>query len=170
MPERQIETLNPRELAFCEFYTSLGEPSCGNASQAALLAGYSDNRATAWRLMQRPIIRKKIQELHAARMDRLSVNADRVLHDLENERLAAMAKTPPEIASAIRATELTGRFLAMFTDRTVIDETVIRTYTITEQAEARHIAAIRLRESPSLEQPQSQLQLPNLEGATNADS
>ena len=111
---RTKEDLNPKELAFCRFYTALGEQTCGNAMRSAEAAGYSPNglRTSSWRLMQRPAIRQKIRELHNAVMDKHLMNPSRILHDLEHTRLKALEKD--DLAVATRCSELQGKYLAMF--------------------------------------------------------
>jgi len=145
MSERTTDSLNDKELSFCEHYVALGEPTCGNATASARAAGYAEKHAgnAAWKLMQRPVIREKIQELHKARMDKNLINPERVLHDLEHTRILALAKA--DLAVAARCSELQGKYLAMFTDRQqLVGPEQQRELDERERQECLALAAIRL--------------------------
>jgi len=138
--ERTVENLNEKEISFCEHYTNLGADSCSNGTASAKLAGYSEASAhtSAWKLLQRPPVQEKIKQLHAQRMGRHLINADRILFDLEHTRTRALAKD--DLAVATRCSELMGKTLALFVDRQEIDEPAMRQLTEQEAADARDYA------------------------------
>jgi phage terminase small subunit len=144
MAERTVENLNEKEVSFCEHYTNLGADSCSNGTASAKLAGYAEVSAhtSAWKLLQRPPVQEKIKQLHAQRMGRHLINADRILFDLEHTRTRALAKD--DLAVATRCSELMGKTLAMFTDVQVLDEPARRDLDEQEQAEATELARLRL--------------------------
>ena len=149
-----VEKLNPKELAFVQYYTALGEKTCGNATQAALQAGYSEESAynAGWKLLQRPVVRQEIQKLCKERFEKIGLNTDKVLLDLEHDKLLARAKG--DISSAIRADELQGKFLSMFSDRTeFVAPDFQRELDETERLEAIAIADIRLKMKYGLRVP-----------------
>lgn len=159
--ERTKEDLSPQELAFCEFYTALGEPTCGNGTQSALKSGYSEKGAhtTAWKLLQRPAIKEKIREIHDELMAKHNLNPSRILYDLEHTRLRALDKG--DLSVAARCSELQGKHLTMFSDKYVVDDPAMRELTEAEEAEARKIAAIRLRQTYLEEKAETDNQLKN---------
>ena len=136
--------LTPRELAFCRFYGDPQSVSYGRATKSAVLAGYAEKSAwtTGWKLRHRPSIRAKLAEYDAA----VQVAVGRVLADLENERIAAMEKG--DIASAVRATELQGKHLAMFKENVEITLPMARAYTEQEAFEAKRLASMMLEGKP----------------------
>ncbi len=141
--------LTQKEMAFAEAYTSLGEPTCGNATASAASAGYGTPRNAGWRLMQRSIVREAIKELHEQRMDKFAMTPARVLHDLEHARMRALEKG--DIYAAVRASELQGKFLAMFSDR--VDISALQDVPVLseeERAAADRLAEILLL-SPEVE-------------------
>lgn len=116
--------LTPKQQAFVqEYLVDL------NATQAAIRAGYSPK--TAYRTgadnLKKPQIAEAISGAQQERGKRLQVDADEVL-----ERLTAIARgevrtekatkfgvldLPPDFGERIRALELVGKHLGMFTER-----------------------------------------------------
>ena len=70
--------LNPRQQRFCECFVA-----CGNATQAAKEAGYSDRTAYAQasRLLRNVKVDTRIRELQDAAAKRSEITADRVLQE-----------------------------------------------------------------------------------------
>lgn len=105
-----------------------------NATQAAIRAGYSEK--TAKSIGQENLTKPDIQECIQKRMDdqsaRTEITGDRVL-----KALADIAYTDDDIrlGDRIRALELLGKHLALFSDKLIhVDETPVRT---SEQVLAR---------------------------------
>lgn len=105
-----IDGLNEMERKFSELFTKIGSKTCANARLSAIGAGYSGKSAhtTGWRLKRRESVQKYIAELRG-------MNADKILSDLEETRLAAMKKG--DFAVSARCSELQGKTLALFVDR-----------------------------------------------------
>jgi hypothetical protein len=120
----------------------------------------------------------KIEEYQAATMATIG----KVFSDLENQRLLALAKVPPDIQAANRSSELQGKHLAMFTDRVVVDEVIVHEYDAALAVEAHRLARVLLEEAgdralglpvpgePALEgkvEPAGLGALPDVEGKSN---
>jgi hypothetical protein len=67
-----------------------------------------------------------------------------VLSDLENDKIAA--RKAGQFTVAVRASELQGKYLAMFTDRVEHDTTAIREYTEAERLEGKRVAALLVKD------------------------
>jgi len=139
--------LTVRQDSFCVHYTTIGTPQFGNGTRAAIAAGYAEAGAAvlAHKLLKDKRIIARINQLHSENMTRNMITVDKVLADLEHDKL--MARENHQYAVAKACTELQGRYLAMFTDRTQVEDvTEARRLTEKEAEEARRIAAIRLRD------------------------
>jgi len=139
--------LTVRQDSFCVHYTTIGEPQFGNGTRAAIAAGYAEAGAAvlAHKLLKDKRIIARINQLHSENMVRNMITVDKVLSDLEHDKL--MARENHQYAVAKGCTELQGRFLAMFTDRQIVDDPAkAKQLTEKEAEEARRIAAIRLRD------------------------
>ena len=147
------KVLNPKVDAFCVFCTTIGEPTFAHAAKSAIAAGYSEASArnTATDLLKKPDVQQRIRELHTANMQRNMITVDKVLADLEHDKLIAREKG--DIASAIRADELQGKYLALFTERQVIEEPARRELDAAEEAEAVELAHLRLASKYGLTMP-----------------
>lgn len=88
-----------------------------NATQAAIRAGYAPKRADAigYENLRKPEIAAAVEEAVKARSEKLSVTAEDVVQSIIEIR--GMALTEGELANALRANELLGRHLKMFTDK-----------------------------------------------------
>jgi len=73
---------------------------------------------------------------------KLEITAEKVIKDLEEERSLALKKG--DISSAIRASELQGKVIALFVDRSMEDHQPAQPLSPEVAAEARRQAAIRL--------------------------
>ena len=112
-----MSNLKPRQDSFCVHYTTIGSKTYSNGTKAALAAGYSETSAhvTATKLLKQEAIRERIVELQAENMKRNMITVDKVLADLEHDKL--LAREARQYSVAKGCTELQGRWLAMFTDR-----------------------------------------------------
>ncbi len=104
--------LSARQKAFVQYYiVSL------NATQAAVEAGYSSkyaNRQGA-QLLARPKIQAAIQKAMKERIARVEVDQDYVIQRLKTE--AELEGEGASHGARIKALELLGKHLGMFTDR-----------------------------------------------------
>ena len=144
--------LSPKEKFFCEAFANPESDSFGNASRSALAAGYSQPHNAGWKLRRRPRIRAKLEEFHEA----ITATLGHAMTALEHTRLAALAKDPPDCATACRCAELMAKRCGGFLERVILlpgDGERLREYTLAEQAEARRIAALRLAADPTLSLP-----------------
>jgi len=114
--------LTPKQHAFCqEYIVDL------NATQAAIRAGYSIKRADAmgYENLRKPEIAECIQLLMDKRSKEVSITAADVLRDINLVKADAMSKAPDKDgnlaminhAGALKALELQGKHLKMFTDK-----------------------------------------------------
>ena len=135
--KKVVALLNVRQKAFCEYYVE-----CGNATEAAKKAGYSEK--TAYSIGQRLLKKVEIKNYIKALMDnKLSaniLNANEVLSLLSD---IARGKTNEEVITTVgvgdgvseikkvekrvsekdrlKALELLGKRHMLFTDKTTID-------------------------------------------------
>jgi len=127
-----VNNLKPRQDSFCNHYTTIGSETYSHGTKAALAAGYSESSAhvSASKLLKREDIRNRIIELKAENMRRNLITVDKVLADLEHDKL--LAREAHQYSVAKSCTELQGRWLAMFTDRMQTETTETRQYTLEE--------------------------------------
>ena len=111
-----MDNLTPRQDSFCVHYTTIGSETYSNGTKAALAAGYSEKSAhvTATKLLKQEAIRDRIVELKAENMSRNNITVDKVLADLEHDKIMAREHHKYSVSKA--CTELQGRYLAMFKD------------------------------------------------------
>lgn len=86
-----------------------------NATQAAIRAGYSEKtaRSIGNELLAKPDIAQKIGELEEAARVKAGITVDTIV-----ERLNSIAQNPDaKDSDRIRADELLGKYLGMFTER-----------------------------------------------------
>ena len=141
--------LSPREELFCRFYGDPESPHYSRPTAAATAAGYAEKTAwnSAWKLRRRSHVQARLAVFQKAAF----AAAGKVLSDLENTRLLALAKS--DLAVAARCSELQGKHLAMFTDKVAVDDPAGRfEYDAREAIEARRITRFLL-ENPSLDEP-----------------
>ena len=88
-----------------------------NATQAALRAGYSARSANtnAYRILQKPDVTEAIRRAVEARAERLQLSSEDVLRSIVDIR--GKAVIGGKFTQALRANELLGRHLKLFTDR-----------------------------------------------------
>ncbi len=97
-----------------------------NATQAAIRAGYTPTNAdvTGPRMLGNVGVAHAIEAALAKRSGKLEITAEKVLRDLEEQRLEA--KEDRQHAAAIRASELQGKHVGMFGERlTLRDERMV---------------------------------------------
>ena len=130
--------LSPKEMLFLRAFCDVESTTFGQAVASATLAGYASPRDSAWRLRRRPRIVAAIAELEKA----VRVQIGKVLTDLEFTRLAALTKG--DLAVAARCSELQGKHIGMFYERSVVDVKVVGQYDERAAVEARRITAVLL--------------------------
>ena len=124
--------LNARQKAFCEFYVA-----SGNATDAAIKAGYSYNYANAqiYKMLENVGIKNYIDELMKKSKNERIATAEEVLNYLTSvmkgegqEEVVAntgnVVYTSPSIKDRIKAAELLGKRYALWTDKTKIEGTL----------------------------------------------
>jgi len=132
---------------FCIHYTTLGAETFGRAERSAIAAGFgaksARNRGTA--LLKKPEVRERISQLHAQNMRENFLTTAKVLNDLEAVRISAVEAN--DRMGALRASELQGKHLGMFSDRLIQTfEDAGRQHELDEAEleEAKQLARIRL--------------------------
>ena len=124
--------LNARQKAFCEYYVA-----SGNATNAAIKAGYSERTAKSigQRLLTFVDIKNYIDELMKKSQNERIATAEEVLNYLTSvmkgegrEEVVAntglVVYTRPSIKDRIKAAELLGKRYALWTDKTKIEGTL----------------------------------------------
>ena len=117
-----MNKLTARQSAFCaEYLVDL------NGTQAAIRAGYSVKGAhvQAAQLLSNAKVSSHLQKLMDARADRVQRNADDVLKDIQKVKESCMSEAfdqqgnavMVDAKAALKALELEGRHLKMFTDK-----------------------------------------------------
>jgi phage terminase small subunit len=104
--------LTPRQALFVnEYLVDL------NAAQAAIRAGYSARSAhsKAYIVLHRPAVAEAIRRAVEARAERLQLSSEDVLRSIVDIR--GKAVTGGKLTQALKANELLGRHLKLFTDR-----------------------------------------------------
>ncbi len=129
------EKLTTKQEAFCVHYTTIGSETFGNATKSATAAGYSEKGAYARgsELLRIRKIIERISELHAENMRRNLITVDKVLADLEHDKI--LAREHHQYGVAKGCTELQGKYLAMFTDRYVNEDTEKTVLDLEQQAQ-----------------------------------
>jgi phage terminase small subunit len=92
-----------------------------NATQACIRAGYSEKTANriASENLSKLVIQEEISRLKLEREKRVKLTADKVLNDIERVRQLSEGKEQYNIS--LKASELQGKHLAMFTDKHQVD-------------------------------------------------
>jgi hypothetical protein len=88
-----------------------------NGVQAAIRAGYSESGAgtQANRLLKNDKIQQEIAKRASKTLDRVELSIEKVLRNIEEVRDLAIAKG--RLGEALKASELQGKYLKMFTDK-----------------------------------------------------
>lgn len=111
---RNKTQLEVKEELFCQAYAVIESETYGKVKDSTVAAGYAEKNAKTqgWRLKRRPQVQARIQELLA---DNIEKHSSKVLSDLEHHRQLAIAKG--DIASANKCSELLGKSLGLFYER-----------------------------------------------------
>ena len=114
--------LTPRQQRFCELFIQ-----CDSATEACLKAGYSEKGADrqASRLLRNVGVMAEITRRREAASKRAEIDEDAVIKMLLEDREAA--RKAKQYGPAVRAAELLGRKLAMFSDKHLVGGTRERT-------------------------------------------
>jgi phage terminase small subunit len=119
MPKKDKDALTEMQQRFADAY--LIEP---NGTKAAIAAGYSEKTAasTAWRLLRNTKVMAAISKARNERCERTNVDQDRVIFLINDtaERCSGEGEhyQPQHV---LKAAELLGRHLGMFTDKLEVD-------------------------------------------------
>lgn len=147
-----LKPLTTKQEAFVRWYMSA---ECSqNATQAARLAGYKSKNAASLRVMAHKLLKNpSVKAAIQAKLDEATAGAnvtiEKVLIDLERQRQAA--EENGNFSAAIKASELQGKHLKMFTERIehvetlddVSDEQLVNLIReISQQVDAHIFAAI----------------------------
>lgn len=94
-----------------------------NATQAAIKAGYSPRTANeqGCRLLAHVSVKEAIEKARRKRELRTDITADRVLHELAD---IGFDKEAERTTDRLKALELMGKHLAMFTDKVEMKATI----------------------------------------------
>jgi phage terminase small subunit len=126
-----------------------------NASRAALAAGYS-TRQSGDENMSNPVIAMAIEEATKPLFKKLDLSAEKVLSDIEALRTRCMQGEPVldnqgnptgewrfEANAALRASELQGKYLKLFTDK-IEHSGIIGLENLTDEQLDEKIASLQL--------------------------
>lgn len=88
-----------------------------NGTQAAIRAGFAPRAAsrTASDLLKNPDVRAAVDARMNKIAEKVDITAEKVLKDIEDIRTSA--STANDYGAALRASELQGKYLKMFTDK-----------------------------------------------------
>ena len=111
--------LNQQQDTFCIHYTTIGSETYGHGTKSAKEAGYSEKTAysQATRLLKKAEIQQRLSDIHAENMQRNYLIVEKVLDDLEHEKI--LARQAGQHSVVTKCCELQGKYLAMFTDKSV---------------------------------------------------
>lgn len=92
-----------------------------NATQACIRAGYSEKTANriGTENLSKPVIKSEIDRLKAIREKKIELTAEKVLKDIE--RVRDKAESSEQYNVSLKASELQGKHLAMFTEKHKVD-------------------------------------------------
>ena len=145
----KIRQLAPKMELFCQYLTALGTETFCHKTKASVAAGYSVKaaRTIGSRMMKNPAVQARLAELHSETMNRNHVTSDSVLRNLENDKLLARSKG--DYATAVRADELQGKYLAMFSEHLYVSPSDGDSYLLESglALQARRVAAFILNGS-----------------------
>ena len=113
---RSKSKLSDKQKMFCkEYIVDL------NATQACIRAGYSEKTAKqiGCENLSKPYLQDEIAKLIKEREERVQLTADKVLEDIE--RVRGLAEGSEQYSVSLKASELQGKHLAMFTEKTKVE-------------------------------------------------
>jgi len=139
-----VKELDPREDLFCSNYTAVGTETFNHKEKSGIAAGYAEASAKnqATKLLKRPEIQQRIDELKAENRQRNNVSTDSVVENLTHDR--DMARAKGDWQAAIRADELIGKTLGCFVDKQEITDTQCQRE-LDEKASQEAVELSRLR-------------------------
>jgi phage terminase small subunit len=116
----EAKPLTPKQDSFCVHYTTIGAETYSNGTKSAIAAGYSEKGAyaRASELLRNRKVLERVSELHTENMQRNQITVDKVLADLEHDKLKA--REAGQYSVSYQCTVAQGKHLAMFTDRSLI--------------------------------------------------
>lgn len=102
-----------------------------NATRAAKSAGYSENTAseTGYENLRKPQIQEAIQKAMNKRSERVGLTADEVLQGIKDIYTQEKQEDPK---TALKALELAGKHLKLFTDKVELEVTKMPEIKITK--------------------------------------
>lgn len=103
-----------KQAAFIKAYTTPGK-TYRNATLSAEEAGYANPEVNGSQILRNHRVREEIERILNAAKREAVVTAAGVLREIEETRQKALAKE--QYSTALKASELKGKTLAMFTDR-----------------------------------------------------
>ena len=109
----------------------------GNATQAAIRAGYSNKTAYSigQKLLKKVEIQKALEADITARAERVKMSADDVIQDLITIKDRCMTGKPFDARGAIKALELIGKHLGMFTSKIQVEDNTEKKFIFCWQGE-----------------------------------
>jgi hypothetical protein len=108
------ELLTPKERAFVDAFGDPESPTYSRGTLSAEAAGFSQPHSAQWKLRRRPRVARALEAYQE--MSRAAIG--KVLADLEHTRQRALEKG--DLAVAARCSELQGRHLGAFFERSVL--------------------------------------------------
>jgi len=111
-------TLTPKQSMFCKEYLI-----DQNATRAAKQVGYSEKTAYSigQRLLKKVEIKKELEKLQKGRLQRVEITADYVLNNIKTIGERCMNKKKFKEIGALKAQELLGKHLKLFTDKLEVE-------------------------------------------------
>lgn len=147
-----MKKLTLKQAAFVVAYLSADKRLHGNATASAREAGYGGNdntlKSIGSELLAKPHVAAEIDKITDAGTKKAKLSVDKVLKDLEDTRVKAVAVG--NFGAAVRCSELAGKYLKMFTERIEQVHTLENVTTeellalITEIAEAGNVDLSKL--------------------------
>jgi len=118
MPRHATDTgLTAKEEMFIAAYVAGDPREFGNATRAALTAGYSERTAAriGSELLQKPKIKAAVQAELRRLSAKLNLTAEKVLKDIE--RISNKAEVAGKFGDALAGKKLLGQHLKLFTEK-----------------------------------------------------
>lgn len=141
------QTLTAKQQCALENYLNPQSDTFNNCLQSLVKAGYTHTYAhkRGWQMLAQEHIIAAMAEYKRKIYDKQSITAEYI--QSEHLRLAKLAEEKGDIANATRNLENLGKTIAAYTDN--VNQHIQEQESIeqAEQAEAKRIAAIRLRET-----------------------
>ena len=118
LKDKNGRRLTKRQKEFCEYFI---QSDTLNVAEAMKKAGYSaitiDKKS--YDMLRNPLVAQYIERLQNARRTRMRIDSDEVIRRLI--RIATKAEDESEYHAALRALELLGKHLQLFTDKQILE-------------------------------------------------